>query len=454
MTTNHARRFIRIMACGLAVAGFGILAGCATLAEFMGRWHVQPVPVETPATTPAGASVAESPVVAAERPVAQGSAGPSPEQALPVPAVGAGVDTPRRTLPGLDRLAPAAPASATVLRNLLITEDTTWRGEVAVEGWVRVAPQATLTLEPGTVVRFRRTAPGGASAPGLLVQGRLVVRGSIDTPVRFTSANGTPLAGEWYGIVLLASEKKNIIEHCRVEGAVMGLNASYSTLTMNGASFNSCGTGVRLAESVVTFAGGEVSGCEVGMELDGSEIDLRDVLLNGNADGLKARRSSLYMVGVRVAACEGTGINASDTRLKLEGAVVEGCESGIVLTECEGSVLRSLVAGNRRAGLHLSRSGVKLSGSEITRNHVGLRVEDGRGMAWGNSFSGNGTYDIYNAGSEDFRAMANWWGAGQLPESLGSRLYDGDDDPGRGMVLVGPLLESVPLLAIPNSVAK
>ncbi|BET58280.1 right-handed parallel beta-helix repeat-containing protein [Geobacter sp. 60473] len=454
MTMNHARRFIRIMACCLAVTGFGLLTGCATLTELMGKWHVQPSPVETPPTAPADTSAASPPAVATERPVAKSNVAPPPEQVPPVPAADSGIADPRRTLPGLDRLASAAPVAATVLRNLLITEDTTWRGVVDIEGWVRIAPQTTLTLEPGTVVRFRRTTPGIATAPGLLVQGRLVVRGSTDAPVRFTPANGTPLAGEWYGIVLLASEKKNIIEHCRVEGAVMGLDVSYSTLTMSGASFSSCGTGVRLAESVVTFAGGEVSDCEVGMELDGSEIDLRDVRLNGNADGLTARRSSLYLSGARVSGCKGTGIDAFDTRLRLEGAVVERCESGIVLTECEGSVAHSLVAGNRRAGLILSRSGVKLSGSEITRNDVGLRVEDGRGIAWGNSFSGNGTYDIYNAGSEDFRAMANWWGAEQSAQNLGDRLYDGEDDPVRGMVLVAPVLDSAPLLAAPNSVAK
>ena len=41
--------------------------------------------------------------------------------------------------------------------NQTITEDVVWRGEILIEGGVTVATQSTLTIEPGTVVRFRRT---------------------------------------------------------------------------------------------------------------------------------------------------------------------------------------------------------------------------------------------------------------------------------------------------------
>lgn len=453
MTVIFRNRFIRMLSRVLLVACLGAVTGCGTVAGILGKGRTSPAPTGPVAAASSTAPVAAPPTGTVESPVTQSESVTLPAPAVPPAPVAPRSESRQKNLAGIARMAQAASQSP-VLRNLLITEDTTWRGEVAVEGWVRIAPQTTLTIEPGTVVRFRRTTAGIAASPGLLVQGRLVVRGSSESPVRFTSANDTPVAGEWYGIILLASEKKNIIEQCIIEGAVMGLDASYSTVTMNGVRFRFCGTGARLAESVAAISGGEMGGSDLGMDLDGSEIDLRDTRLSGNASGLKAKRSSLYLAGVHISGCEGTGLDAVDTRLRLEGGVVERCEAGIILAECEGSVTRTIVAANRRTGLHLSRSRVKVSGSEITRNDVGLMVDDDWGIAWGNSFSANGAYDIYNAGSEDFRAMANWWGPGQALETIGDRLYDGGDDPARGGVLVAPLLDSLPILAVPNSVAK
>src|SRR5665647_1626261 len=69
---------------------------------------------------------------------------------------------------GEARRAEASFHPAVVYGNRLLSEDTVWRGEVLVEGVVAVAPQATLSIEPGTVVRFRRR---GAQAPLIVVQG-------------------------------------------------------------------------------------------------------------------------------------------------------------------------------------------------------------------------------------------------------------------------------------------
>jgi len=47
-------------------------------------------------------------------------------------------------------------------RDAIITEDTAWHGEVLIEGSLTVAPQTTLTVQAGTIIRFRR-APGTSS---------------------------------------------------------------------------------------------------------------------------------------------------------------------------------------------------------------------------------------------------------------------------------------------------
>ena len=47
---------------------------------------------------------------------------------------------------------------------VVLTEDTVWRGTIHVKGSVVVAPQATLRIDPGTIVRFAGVAAAN-SAP-------------------------------------------------------------------------------------------------------------------------------------------------------------------------------------------------------------------------------------------------------------------------------------------------
>ncbi len=45
-----------------------------------------------------------------------------------------------------------SPVADLIYKNGIITEDVTWNGNVLVEGGLILAPQATLTMEPGTTV--------------------------------------------------------------------------------------------------------------------------------------------------------------------------------------------------------------------------------------------------------------------------------------------------------------
>jgi hypothetical protein len=87
-------------------------------------------------------------------------------------------------------------------------------------------------------------------------------------------------------------------------------------------------------------------------------------------------------------------------------------------------------------------------GNEIIRNgKVGLRIEDGKGIAWGNSLFANGEYDLYNDGGEEFRAIENWWG--DAVSDIERRIFDRRMDDCRGRVLYIPVLRTRPLLNTP-----
>ncbi|MRR36424.1 hypothetical protein EG829_17475, partial [bacterium] len=343
------------------------LGGCGTISGLFVEGDSSLSPVTAQVTMPVGPS---EPAVAKPEPPPAPSA-PPPERQPLVP------ERSNPALPGATRLAlPMAASAERFYRDAILTEDTAWRGEVYVEGSLTVAPQTTLTLEPGTVVRFRRTVAGEGAGPLLLVQGRLVARGSAEAPVRFTSSFSDPRAGEWQGIIFLGSEKKNHLEQCRVEGAAAGIDASFSTVTLKEVSLAACGTGARFQDSIVTVSGGGASGCAVGMDLAESESDIRDLSVRGNRVGMAVRGGSLLLEGVGVADNREAGFIATSSRLTIDRSIFQENAAGLLITDCEGKVTAARVASNRHVGIHLVRSRVRVHGNDIASNGaIGLRVE-------------------------------------------------------------------------------
>ena len=329
---------------------------------------------------------------------------------------------------------PEAPTGpALVYGDRVLSEDTAWRGEILVEGVLVVAPQATLSVEPGTTVRFRRK---GAQAPLLVVQGRLVAAGTRETPVLFTSSFVEPTPGDWQGILFLGSEKKNQLENCRIEGAETGLEALFSNVTLKAVFVDQAGTGMRFQDTLVVVDGGGASNCDTGLQLTESEATLRNLSLVANRQGLTAQRSSVYLSDANLSGNRAAAFSADSSRVKVQGGALLGNGSGATLLDCEGSVTGTKLANNREFGLSLTSSRVKVSGNVISGNGSnGIVVFGGAAVAWDNAIYQNAGYDLYHAGVEEFRAPANWWGEG-VPKIF--------DNGGRGRVLYQPVLAARP----------
>ena len=129
---------------------------------------------------------------------------------------------------------PAVAQATSVCDGVVLTEDVTWRGSMLVRGSVVVGPHATLRIEPGTVVRFAVSAD--QQLPILVVQGRLHAAGTSELPIVLTSDHSMPTRGCWGGIVLLSTEKNNLLEGCRIEYAETGIDIRFSNVTLNSVS--------------------------------------------------------------------------------------------------------------------------------------------------------------------------------------------------------------------------
>lgn len=101
-----------------------------------------------------------------------------------------------------------------------ITTDTTWTADKVwgLKGTVHVTNGATLTIEPGTIIKGQP-----APTPGTLVvsrDGKISAVGTKDKPIVFTSTqkDGSKTAGGWGGLVLLGRANNFEGDNVDIEG--------------------------------------------------------------------------------------------------------------------------------------------------------------------------------------------------------------------------------------------
>lgn len=133
-----------------------------------------------------------------------------------------------------------------------ITTNTTWTASKTylLSGYVYVKNGATLTIEPGTVIR------GDLTTTGTLVITRgskIVANGTKDLPIIFTSAEsaGSRSYGDWGGLLLLGKAKINVIGGSADVGA--GINNTNNDGLFGGTDDNDSSGVLRYVR--IEFAG-------------------------------------------------------------------------------------------------------------------------------------------------------------------------------------------------------
>ncbi len=341
-------------------------------------------------------------------------------------------------------IATAAQQAATVYSGAVLTEDVTWRGTILVKGFVVVAPNATLRIDPGTVVRF--TAAAAQQLPNLVVQGRLHAAGTLERPIILTSDRPRPTRGAWGGIVLLSTEKRNLLEQCRIEYAETGIDLRYSTITLKSVSIVQAQTALLSHDGVVHMTGGTVSDSDIGIEIHNSEFDGREITVASCQHGYVSNKSAVLLSSPKIMNNQHTGFEADDCRIKITGGEFSGNAVGTRITGGEGQIVMSRFLSNSQTALHLAGSRIKVQRCLFSGNSQdALRTEDGRALLLNNAFNSNGGYNLFNAGREVVDARQNWWGTTD-PSLIGQKIYDAANDKNIGVVHLFPLLNEKPLL--------
>jgi hypothetical protein len=174
-------------------------------------------------------------------------------------------------LVGIAGCAILKPRPAVQVAGGVIAEDTVWQGTIEVVKDVVVLPGVKLRVEPGAVIRFKKSSSSRIDPrflftdTELIIQGSLSAEGTPEQPILFTSAEDQPQMGDWAGIILDRVES-SLIKRCHIEFAKVGIYCINSSprLEENGFSQNKYGIICQL-NSLPHIQQNEISAGEVGI---------------------------------------------------------------------------------------------------------------------------------------------------------------------------------------------
>jgi hypothetical protein len=360
--------------------------------------------------------------------------------------------------------------------------DTIWQGRIEVSGVIRVPEGSRLFILPGTIVEFYKkdTTGSGIGENGLLIQGRLIAKGTPGNPILFRSAEKNKRAGDWDAINIMNSAgAQNLIENCRVEHAYRGLHFHFSHVGLYNSVLTNNYRGIQFQESLVSLRGNQLYGNKSGMQGRDSDVTLTDNEIFANTMGANFFRTNLTARGNRIAANAREGIRIREGVSSLQGNLIDGNRFGLMVADMfYGDYSRNSITNNLEVGFSLKNAdNVEVTGNFIAANGFnGINVQESRAFIKGNQISDNGErgigvqsfageitgnnlvknrlFAIDLEGAQDVAASGNWWG-GDDPAKV---VYDKRSDSTRGRVMydnasTSPLRFVWPLQTVPVNVA-
>lgn len=253
------------------------------------------------------------------------------------------------------------PAKKSFVPTGSISENLVWKKEwspIDIEGDIRVPPLYTLTIEPGTSIRFLAESDSSTgfkkNVCEFIVEGTLIARGTENEPIKFLSQSSVPLKDDWDGIRFLSTDEKNKseIEHVIISGADTGLEIYGNNTTVSNYKARYCKTGLALmTASGTSLMGMSAEDCENGIKVEST--------FNCSVSDFTATR------------CENGVILVNNTDLRVSDFDVrDSLTAGVRSSDKTGTIIRNAV-------VHSLKNGVTISGNKCDVQFITVDAENG-----------------------------------------------------------------------------
>lgn len=284
-----------------------------------------------------------------------------------------------------------------------LTKDTTWQGIVQINGDIEVPPGITLTVLPGTTIKFKRIDEKsdqnmyGIDSPyypqaELIVQGKLIARGTQEQTIVFTSSEIDARPADWGAINLLGSDG-NIIEYCKILFAYNGVHGHGAGAAINHNEFAKNGVGLSFKKEEETPSApwfGKICTMEVTYNR-----------FTNNKGGIGFRNSKALISHNLIQDNKFYGIFPKD--------------------DADAKISENEISGNKK-GIYLFQA-------------INVKINN-------NNIYDNTDYNVAVAEAQDFDvdARSNWFGTIKS-EKIQESIFDKQDDPEMGAILIDPILK-------------
>ena len=342
--------------------------------------------------------------------------------------------------------APGTPPTRVYRGEQFIGEDTTWEGEVLIDGTVMVAPVARLTILPGTVVRFafRDTDGDGVGESEFFIQGRLVAAGTPAAPIVFTALDGAG-PGRWGAINLMGTDaEESLLAWCLVESGFRGLHGHFSRFRVEHSIFRNNYRSLQFQESTAAVTDCAVTGSASALRFRDSTAALEGLTIFGNTLGIQTLRSTFSLARSSIVGNALAGMHVRESEGTISGSRFEANTPGLRVSDCRLRIEGNRFAANNAAGVQLRRTAGRIEGNRVEASvGNGVSTDSPAAVLRGNAIVGSLRFALESNTADAIDAADNWWGAdGPTPEVI----FDRDDDARLGPVLTAPSLAAPPVL--------
>ncbi|MCK4839263.1 MAG: right-handed parallel beta-helix repeat-containing protein [Desulfobulbaceae bacterium] len=176
------------------------------------------------------------------------------------------------------------------LKEQLIRHDTTWSGEIIIEGVVVIGRAATLTIIPGTSIRFKRIDrdQDGTGDSELRILGGIIAEGTADQPITFASAETKPARRDWSYLLIYTSAKINRINFCEFRHGFSGLQVQFSTASVRNSLFTDNNEGIRFGRTDLAIENNRFTNNKIGIRFTRMEgpVIIRNNEITNNRTGI------------------------------------------------------------------------------------------------------------------------------------------------------------------------
>ncbi len=342
-----------------------------------------------------------------------------------------------------------------------LTTNTTWTNDkiYIVNGNIAVTNGATLTIQPGTTIKFNGNYK-------LWIQGKLIANGTAAQPIVFksnTNGNWDQILFDDAAVDAVADgdgnySSGNILRHAQMESASNGIQCINATpflasLTTDDINCAPGATPLWLLDS--TISGNMSSGNDAQILRNNIQGSLyvataatlkQNTLTNGSlnsGDNSTIQNNTVNNGGISV----GDGSVVQSNNVQNSGGVGIAASGNVTLTANRvvgnatgisangGTIQNNLIANNIGVGLQLNGTAT-VSNNTFTGNQGNaIVVNNGAPTLNNNNLERNkGQYEIENESSQNINAQANWWGTTNA-NTITSRIYDfNDGNPSLGQV--------------------